>query len=98
LLQARATIKLLATERLAMKVFLKAVAFGGLILGAQTAGAQPESPAVIAKHQLVECMTKRMSANRTLSYNDAMRACRERLQAPKDVASINPTPAETKAP
>jgi hypothetical protein len=81
-----------------MKVFLKAVAFGGLILGAQTAGAQPESPAAIAKHQLVECMTKRMSVNRTLSYNDAMRACKERLQPPKDVASINPAAAETKAP
>jgi hypothetical protein len=81
-----------------MKVFLQAVAFSSLMLGAQTAGAQPESAAVIAKHQLIECMTKRMSANRTLSYNDAMRACKERLQPPKDVASINPTAAETKAP
>jgi hypothetical protein len=85
-----------------MKAYLKAVALGGLILGAQTAGAQPESPAVIAKHQLVECMTKRMSASRTLSYNEAMRACKERLQPPKEVAAINPTAnppaAETKAP
>lgn len=81
-----------------MKVFLKAAALSSLILGAQTAGAQPESAAIIAKHQLIECMTKRMSANRTLSYNDAMRACKERLQAPKEVASINPAAAETKAP
>jgi hypothetical protein len=81
-----------------MKVFLKAVAFSSLLLSAQTAVAQPESPAIIAKHQLIDCMTKRMSANRTLSYNDAMRACKERLQPPKDVASINPTAAETKAP
>jgi len=81
-----------------MKDFLKAAACGGLILGAQTAGAQPETPALIAKHQLSECMAKRMSANRTLSYNDAMRACKERLQPPKDVASINPVTSEAKAP
>jgi hypothetical protein len=85
-----------------MKVCLKAVAFSSLLLGAHIAGAQPQSPAVIAKHQLVECMTKRMSASRTLSYNEAMRACKERLQPPKEVAAINPTAnptaAETKAP
>jgi hypothetical protein len=98
LLAARAAIKLLPTARLAMKVFFKAVAFSSLILGAQIAGAQPKSAAVIAKRQLFECMTKRMSANRTLSYNDAMRACKERLQPPKDVASINPTAAQTKSP
>jgi hypothetical protein len=79
-----------------MKRFLKAIACCSLILGAQTIGARPESPAVIAKHQLSECMTKRMSANRSLSYNDAMRACKERLQPPKDLASINPIETETK--
>jgi hypothetical protein len=79
-----------------MKRFLKAIACGSLILGAPTIGARPESPAVIAKHQLSECMTKRMSANRSLSYNDAMRACKERLQPPKDLASINPIETGTK--
>ena len=81
-----------------MKFFLKALACSSLILGAQTTVAQPESPAVLAKHQLTECMTKRMSANKALSYNDALRACKERLQPPKDVASINPVPAGNKAP
>jgi Flp pilus assembly protein TadD len=81
-----------------MKVFLKAVACSSLILGAHAVVAQPESPAVLAKHQLTECMTKRMSANKTLSYNDAMRACKERLQPPKDVASINPVPAANRSP
>jgi hypothetical protein len=81
-----------------MKRFLQAVAFSSLILGAQTVGAQPESPALIAKHELSECMAKRMSANRSLSYNDAMRACKERLQPPKDVASINPIATGTKTP
>ncbi|HEY2465699.1 MAG TPA: hypothetical protein VGI32_16690 [Steroidobacteraceae bacterium] len=69
-----------------------------MLLAAQAVAAQPERPAVIAKHQLSECMTKRMSANRNLSYNDAMRACKARMQPPKDVASINPTATENKAP
>jgi hypothetical protein len=34
---------------------------------------------VSAKRQMVICMNKSMSANRTLSYNDAQRACKERL-------------------
>jgi hypothetical protein len=47
---------------------------------------------------LSECMTKQMSANRSLSYNDAMRACKLRPQPPKDtLASINPTDGGTKA-
>jgi hypothetical protein len=71
---------------------------GSLLLAAQTAGAQPQSPAVIAKHQLSECMTKHMAANRSVSYNEAMRVCKERLQPPKDLASINPVQTGPKAP
>jgi hypothetical protein len=77
---------------------LKVLAASILVLGAQNIGAQPESPAVIAKHQLSECMTKRMSADKGLSYNDAMRACKERMQPPKDtLASISPSGAGTKS-
>lgn len=80
-----------------MMRFLKAFACGNLILAAQLVSAQPESPAVLAKHQLSECMSKHMSVNRNLSYNDAMRECKERMQPPKDLASINPTQAGSKA-
>ena len=73
-----------------MKYFFQAVVYSSLILGAQAVAARPESAAAIARQQLNECMTRRMSANRSLSYNDAMRACKERLQPPKDLASINP--------
>ena len=79
-----------------MKRFLRLIAGSALILGAQTIAARPESPAVIAKHQLSECMTKRMSADRNLSYNEALRACKERLQPPKDLAAINPIGTDTK--
>lgn len=80
-----------------MTRLLKVFAGCGLILAPLIASAEPESPAVIARHQLSECMSKRMSANRGLSYNDAMRACKERLQPPKDLASINPTETGTKS-
>jgi hypothetical protein len=81
-----------------MKRSLKAVACGSLIVAAQVVGAQPQSAAVIARHQLSECMSKQMSADRSLSYNDAMRLCKQRLQPPKDtLASINPTDSGTKA-
>jgi hypothetical protein len=81
-----------------MKRYLKALAGSILALGAQSIGAQPESPAVVAKHQLSECMTKRMAADKSLSYNDAMRACKERMQPPKDtLASISPSDTGTKA-
>lgn len=83
---------------LAMKRFLMAMACSSSLLGAQIIVAQPERPAVLAKRQLSECMTKRMSADRNLSYNDAMHACKQRLQPPKDVASINAIATGTKAP
>jgi hypothetical protein len=81
-----------------MKRLLHMIVYTGLILAAQSVGAQPERPEILARQQLSECMSKRMSANRTLSYNDAMRTCKARLQPPKEVASINPTPGGTKAP
>ncbi|HTC37769.1 MAG TPA: hypothetical protein VK693_02405 [Steroidobacteraceae bacterium] len=81
-----------------MKRSSKAIACGSLIVAAQVVGAQPQSAAVIARHQLSECMSKQMSADRSLSYNDAMRLCKQRLQPPKDtLASINPTDSGTKA-
>jgi hypothetical protein len=82
-----------------MKRFLTAVGSTTLIfIGAHTALAQPESAAVIAKRQLSECMSRRMSADKSLSYNDARRVCKERLQPAKDtLASINPVDTATKA-
>lgn len=93
---ARGATKLLRHESPAMKRFLKTIACSSLILGAQTLSAKPESPAVVARQQLSECMTKRMAANHGLSYNEAMRACKERLQPPKDLAANNSIEADTK--
>jgi hypothetical protein len=77
-----------------MKHVITVMGFGGLMLmGAQAVAAPPPSQSTLVKRHLMECMTKRMSANRTLSYNDARKGCKERLQPAKDeVASITPVP------
>jgi hypothetical protein len=42
---------------------------------------EADTTPVSAKRQMVICMNKSMSANKTLSYNDAQRDCKERLLA-----------------
>jgi hypothetical protein len=69
-----------------------------LLLGAHAVAAPPARQAAIMKRQLVECMIKRMKANRTLSYNDAMRTCKESTQPVNEaLASIGPSESGTKA-
>jgi hypothetical protein len=83
---------------------IKAIGFtalglcGVMLVGANAVAAPPASQAVNSKRQLYECMARRMGANRTLSYNEAMRTCKERAQPPKDaLASIGPNESGTKA-
>jgi hypothetical protein len=81
-----------------MQRFIAVIGTSLLLLAAHTARAQPESRSAMLKRQLNECMTRRMSANRTLSYNDAMRACKERLQPAKEsLASITPADSGSKS-
>ncbi len=42
---------------------------------------EPQSPPVPIRRQIAACMTKSMSANRTLSYNDAQKDCKDRVLA-----------------
>jgi hypothetical protein len=57
------------------------VAIGlGLAAGGARA-AELNSRPVSAKRQLVMCMTKRMADSKTLSYNDAIKLCKEQLEA-----------------
>jgi hypothetical protein len=60
-----------------------------LIFVSMQAGAEPMSQSAINKRALTGCMTKRMSADRTLSYNAAMRACKELTQSPKEALAAN---------
>ncbi len=45
----------------------------------------PGSHPVSYRHQLIACMTREMSASRTISYNEATRVCKTRLAAPAPV-------------
>jgi hypothetical protein len=59
---------------------------------------QPVSQSALLKRQINGCMTRRMGVDRTLSYNDAMRACKEHIQPAKEaMASIGPTESGAKS-
>jgi negative regulator of sigma E activity len=77
-----------------MKRIIWAMGLSAILGVVQPLSAQPESPAVIAKQQLTQCMNKRMAADRTVSYNEALRTCKEQLQPSKDTLASN-TPSET---
>jgi hypothetical protein len=46
----------------------------------------------ISRRQLTDCMTRRMSASRTLSYNDAAKACKDRVRGRNNDAALNNSP------
>jgi hypothetical protein len=83
----------------AMKRFAAIGLCSVLLIGAHAVAAPPPAgQALTMKRQIYECMIKRMGANRTLSYNDALRTCKERAQPPKEaMASNGPSESGTKA-
>jgi hypothetical protein len=84
--------------RLATKRFAATGLCSLLLVGAHAVAAPPTSQAAIMKRQLHECMARRMGANKMLSYNDAMRTCKERAQPSKEsLASIGSSESGTKA-
>jgi hypothetical protein len=51
------------------------------------------APAPSAKRLVTECMTRKMSASRTLSYNEASRLCKAQIKAQKkDESASNAAP------
>jgi hypothetical protein len=53
---------------------------GALLLSAQAAAVDSTNPPT-ARRQLMDCMNRHMSANKTLSYNQASKVCKEQLRA-----------------
>ena len=83
-----------------MQRYISAVGMSLLLLGgAHSSLTQPpQSRSVMLKKQMNDCMTRRMSADRTLTYNEAMRACKERLQPAKEaLASIGAPDSPSKS-
>ena len=71
-----------------MKLIILAVALTGALAGAQALAADPstQNASVVNKRQMADCMTRRMSSSRTLSYNDAKKACTAQLKPQADGA------------
>jgi hypothetical protein len=82
-------------QRATMAICASAV----FLMSGSAAAVEPAAPSgAVLRQQINDCMTKRMVANKTLSYNDAMRACKALLQPSKDTLTANsPAPAATKS-
>jgi hypothetical protein len=75
-----------------------AMSLCSILLTAPAIAAPPESQSAALKRQINSCMVRRMGGDKTLSYNDAMRVCKERNQPAKPaLAAIAPSDAGTKS-
>jgi hypothetical protein len=72
-----------------MQRAIAAIGLAGLMVIGATAAAVEPGQSALMKQQMIDCMNKKMSVNKTLSYNDAMRACKVRLQPSKDTLAAN---------
>ncbi|MGA2709470.1 MAG: hypothetical protein ACLQJ0_11100 [Steroidobacteraceae bacterium] len=59
-----------------------------IFMAAQALAVDAGDKSATAKRQLIarvsSCMTRRMSVNRAISYNEAMRVCKDKLLKPID--------------
>jgi hypothetical protein len=81
---------------ISMSITLRmAVITGVALLSARAFAAEPLNRPASNRHQLLACMTKRMSASRTVSYNEAARLCKDQLKAqntpPASSAAVKPS-------
>ena len=72
-----------------MRVLTMITAAGVMLLGVQALAADPASRAKNSRRQLVGCVIKRMSASRTVSYNEATKACKEQFKPQNDDLASN---------
>ena len=63
-----------------MNRVLTAMAVTGVVLMGAQAFADPRSQPQTPRHQLMDCMTRRMSADKKLAYNQAAKLCKEQLK------------------
>jgi hypothetical protein len=63
---------------------------GVMLVGAQAHGVDSASQPTSKRQmivQMVDCMKKRMSADKSRSYNEAMKACKDQISKESDVSS-----------
>jgi hypothetical protein len=62
---------------------------GAIFASAETSAADPINQSPTHKRQMMGCMTKRMSADKALSYNEATKACKAQLHKQIDNLASN---------
>jgi hypothetical protein len=71
-----------------MNHVLTAIGMTGLLIGAQALAVDSTGQPTMSKRQLIAqmvgCMRKQMSANNTISYNEAMKACKDQISKQTD--------------
>jgi hypothetical protein len=85
----------MSVGRILMNRIVTVIALGGAVLvGTRALAADPVNQSTMSKRQMfahiVDCMKKRMSANKGSSYNEAMKACKEQIS--KASGSLPPGP------
>ena len=65
------------------RIMAVAALSGAILVGARAPAAEPENRSTLSKRQMyaqiVDCMKKRMSANKNGSYIEAMKACKDQV-------------------
>ena len=71
------------------------VVAGVMLMGAQALADDSTTHSRNSRRQLADCIIKRMSANRMVSFNDATRACKDqvKMQDGNELASNTPARA-----
>jgi hypothetical protein len=76
--------------------WLSRVAVISMVLaGSQALAVDLSNPSIVNKKLMTSCMTKRMLANRAVSYNDAKKACTDQLKAQNAGLASNPSTVRT---
>jgi hypothetical protein len=65
-----------------------------IFMGAQTFAEDSPTHSRNSRRQMADCIIKRMSADRMVSFNDATRACRDLAKVRDDDSLASNTPAK----
>ena len=68
---------------------------GMIFVGAQALADNPRSQAAMNRRQITDCMSKRMSADKAESYNEAAKRCKGQMKRPNDQLALS-TPTKEK--
>jgi hypothetical protein len=71
------------------RTFAVIATMGALAIGAEALAVNSASPSTLARRQLADCVTRQMSASKTISYNEATKACKDQLKSRKDSVAAN---------